>query len=85
MSNMDYRGAEQEMLNLIMDEIRYIRQKLDAHIADEDKSVERVRKDISQIREELAQYKTKIGIISSGVALFVGGIISWIVSHMGIK
>jgi len=85
MSNMDYRGAEQEMLNLIMDEIRYIRQKLDAHIDDEDKSVERVRKDISQIREELAQYKTKIGIISSGVALFVGGIISWIVSHMGIK
>jgi len=82
---MDYRGAEQEMLNLIMDEIRYIRQKLDAHIDDEDKSVERVRKDISQIREELAQYKTKIGIISSGVALFVGGIISWIVSHMGIK
>lgn len=84
MSNGDYRGHEQEMLHLIMDEIRYIRQKLDAHIETEDESVERVRKDIVEIKEELAQYKTKIGMISSAVAIVVSGIATWIASNLGI-
>lgn len=85
MSNQELRGHEEEMLHLIMDEIRYIRQKLDGHIEDENRSVDRVRKDISEIREELAQYKTKIGVISSSVAVVVGGVISWFVAHTGMK
>jgi len=84
MSN-NYRGHEEEMLHLIMDEIRYIRQKLDTHIETEDESVERVRREIVEIKEELAKYKTKIGIISGGIAVIVGGAISWLVSNMGLK
>lgn len=84
MSN-NYRGYEEEMLHLIMDEIRYIRQKLDSHIEMEDESVERVRREIVEIKEELAKYKTKIGMISGSIAVIVGGAISWLVSNVGLK
>lgn len=85
MSNFDSRGHETEMLNLMMEEIRYIRQKLDEHIADEDKSVDRVRREIGEIKEELAQYKTKIGIISGSFSLVVAAFVSWIAAHLGVK
>lgn len=84
MSN-NYRGHEEEMLHLIMDEIRYIRQKLDTHIETEDESVERVRREIVEIKEELAKYKTKIGMISGSIAVIVGGAISWLVSNVGLR
>ena len=85
MSNFENRGHEKEMLNLIMEEIRYIRHKLDEHIQDEDQSVDRVRKEIGEIKEQLAQYRTKIGMISGGIALAVGGIISWFINSLPAK
>ena len=88
-NNTRYRGSERserdDMLQLIMDEIRYIRQKLDAHIETEDESVERVRRDIVEIKEQLATYKTKVGVISGGIALGVGAAISWVMAHLGLK
>ena len=67
------------MIQQIMEEIRYIRTRLDSHINDEETDFKELRKDIARIREETSAHKTRLGSITSGIAAVVAGVISWIV------
>ena len=85
------RKREVEMFETIMEEIRYIRKRLDDHIDEEKSSDSRnfgdIKADIHRVREEMASrlsnHETKLGVISSGIALIVAATISWAVSAFG--
>jgi len=69
---------DQEMLDFIAQEVRYIREKLDHHIDDETDYQRKVRDEISKLKEELAAHKTKVGLMSSGLAVAVTAGITWL-------
>jgi hypothetical protein len=73
-------GNDREMLDFIASELRYIREKLDHHIEDEEKSLHKVRDDISKLKEELAAHKTKVGIMSSGLAVAITAGLTWLMN-----
>ena len=66
------------MLDQIMHEVRYIRARLDAHVDDEDKDLNDIRREVSKIREEMAAHRTKMGFITSAIAAGIAVVISWI-------
>lgn len=88
MSNMENKGSDKEVMEFILQEVRYIRQKLDDHIEDERASIVTVRDDLSKIKEEMKSHQaatnTKIGIISGGISLGVAAVISWALQHLGV-
>jgi len=80
-ANFDPKGTDQEMLDFIATELRYIRDKLDHHIEDEEKTLHRVRDDISRLKEELAAHKTKVGVMSSGLAVAITAGLTWLMNY----
>ena len=66
------------MLDQIMHEVRYIRARLDAHVDDEDKDLNDIRREVSKIREEMSAHRTKMGFITSAIAAGIAVVISWI-------
>ena len=82
---MDEKGhtvSDADMLKQIWDEIRYVRQRLDDHIEDEDKAVTSMRRDMTTIREEMSGHRVKIALMLSGVGIAVTGLFTWMVSHI---
>ena len=75
--------ADVAMFHEIMEEVRHIRKRLDDHIDDEKDQLNSLQKDVSKIREEMQGHKTRLGMIASGLAMFVAAVISWIMSHLG--
>lgn len=73
------------MFHEIMEEVRHIRKRLDDHIDDEKHQLNSLQKDVGRIREEMQGHKTKLGVIASGLAMFVAAVISWVMSHLGIN
>jgi hypothetical protein len=76
------RGTNQEMLDYIAAEIRYIRDKLDHHIEDETDNQRKVRDEITKLKEELAEHKTKVGIMSSGLAVAITAGLTWFMNML---
>lgn len=73
------------MIHEIMEDLRHIRKRLDDHIDDESKVLDGMRKDVSKIREEMAGHKTKLGIIAGGISVGVAAMVTWVLSHLGVK
>ena len=71
----------QSMIHEIMEDLRHIRRRLDGHIDDEKKTMDRVQRDVSQIREDMAGHKTRLAIISAGIAFAVTAAVSWVLSQ----
>ena len=82
----DHKGSEKvsdaEMLRLVLEEVRYVRQRLDTHIEDEDDSVKSMRQDISTIREEMSGHRVKIGLMLAGVGVAITSLFGWMVKHI---
>lgn len=72
-------AKESEMIGEIMEEIRHIRTRLDAHISDEAKSFDQIHRDLSKIREDVAVNKTRLGVITSGIAVVVATVVTFFV------
>jgi hypothetical protein len=75
--------TDTEMFRMIMEEVRHIRKRLDAHIDDESKTLRCVQKEMGGIREDMASNRVKISGITAGIALIVSGVVAWIFSHLG--
>jgi chromosome segregation and condensation protein ScpB len=83
MTNDSAKIAEQqlsdgEMLKNIMEDIRHIRELLEANNDDH----QSIRDAISKIREENAGEKVKLRNMLGGISVFVAGAVAWIVSHL---
>ena len=74
------RMKDMEMLQVIMEEIRHMRSRLDDHVADRAAGYEMLRKELSQLREDMAVHKTKLSIIVSGIAVIIAGAVSFLVN-----
>jgi uncharacterized membrane protein YidH (DUF202 family) len=65
-----------KMLDHILEELRYIRKRLDDHVDDESIN-------LAKFREDLSSQKTIVAWIATGVTIIVAGIVNWIMGHMG--
>ena len=74
---------DRDMLKLILEDIRGIRQRLDTHIEADGKSLRCVQRELSNIREDMAGHRVKITGITAGIALVVSGVVAWVFSHLG--
>ena len=77
------------MLDHILEELRYMRKRLDDHIDDEDgkhggymKAFTSMEREMGKLREEIGTNRGKIVGIVSFVSAVIAGLISWFVSHM---
>jgi len=87
MSNSDNMSrkigmSERDMLQHIMEELRQIRGRLDAHIDAQNDHFRGVQKDQSKMREELATHKVKIGTWTAFIAIAVTGVVNWIIGRV---
>ena len=73
------RTEEMEMFQIIMDEIRHIRQRLDDHLTEETAAFELIRQEIARVREDLAVHKTRLGVVTGGIAVFIAAVVSLVV------
>ena len=67
-----------EMFRIIMEDVRHIRQRLDAN----DKDHQDIREAMAKIRVQNAGDRVKLGGITAGISLFVAGIMTWIITHL---
>ena len=81
--NDQIQMMDSKMFNLVMEELRHIRKRLDAHIDDEKHTVQSVQRDVSKIREDMAGHRVKLTGITSLIAVIVSGFIAWIFNHLG--
>ena len=72
---------DRDMLKLILEDIRGIRQRLDTHIESDGLSIRCMQKEMSKIREDMVSHRVKISGITSGIALVVSGVVAWFISH----
>jgi hypothetical protein len=71
------------MFNLVMEELRHIRKRLDAHIDDETHLIQNIERSLGQIREEMASHKVKLTGIMTGIAVVVSAVVGWIFNQFG--
>ena len=71
------------MFNLVMEELRHIRKRLDAHIDDETHLIQTIERDLSKIRVELVGHKVKLTGIMTGIAVVISALIGWLFNQFG--
>lgn len=76
------REEEGVMLQQIWNELRYVRQKLDTHVDQNEKDFDKVKEDVASVKSELSGHKIKLGLMFSGIGLIFSGFIAWIVQHV---
>ena len=74
--------SDAEMLSRIWDEIRYVRERLDNHIDDEDSNLIVIRGDITGIKETMSGHKAKLGVMFAGMGLAMSGIVAWVITKV---
>ena len=77
------KHEEGVMLQQIWNELRYVRQKLDTHVDQNDKDFEKVKEDVASVKNELSGHKVKLGLMFSGIGLVMAGLVSWVANHVG--
>ena len=83
MGNTHIMTKEEEgvMLQQIWNELRYVRNKLDTHVDQNNKDFKEVKDDVASVKTELSGHKLKLGLMFSGIGLVMAGLISWFVNH----
>ena len=77
-NNRNQPMRNNEVLNLIAEELRYIRKRLDDHIDDEDKSYKVVERDISSIKQEMSSHRTKVKGMLTGATILILSFVTWL-------
>jgi uncharacterized membrane protein YdfJ with MMPL/SSD domain len=67
-----------EMFRVIMEDMRHIRERLDAN----DDAHQSIRKEVAKIREEMSGERVKVRGITAGISLVVAGIVTWLVTRL---
>jgi hypothetical protein len=76
------KQEEEVMLQQIWHELRYVRQKLDTHVDQNDKDFQSVKEDVAEVKSELSGHKVKLGIMFSSIGLAMSGVVAWVVNHV---
>lgn len=71
------------MLQQIWNELRYIRNKLDTHVDQNDKDFKEMKEDVSSVKNELGGHKVKLGVMFSGIGLAMAALASWVINQVG--
>ena len=78
MIDITQQMTEPEMIRTIMEDVRYLRGRMDSNDCDHKK----IREEMSKIKEGMAGERVKMKGITAGISLFVAGIVTWIVTHL---
>ena len=70
--------TEEAMFHEIMEELRHVRRRLDAHIDADGNTLKALERDVAKIREDMSAHKTKLSIIAGTIAFAVTTAVSWI-------
>jgi hypothetical protein len=74
--------SDEIMLKIVLEEVRYVRQRLDDHVDDEDNSVEAIREELTKMREEIAERRPTNRFIDGSVIVMIATIVSWFLSNI---
>ena len=77
----DQWPSEQQVLDHIREELRYIRKRLDDHIDDEDATLKGIVKELSRVREDQGADRVKVAGIAGFISLLIAGTVTWILNQ----
>ena len=82
MIDVNQQLSDVEMFKIIMEDMRHIRERLDANEKDHQEDMTDIRDAMAEIKILHAGDRVKLGGVTAGISLFVAGIVTWIVAHL---
>jgi len=73
---------EDDMLDKIWDELRYVRAKLDGHIDRNAQDFKEIKDDVAEVKTEIGGHKIKLGLIFTGIGSVLAAIVAWASNHV---
>ncbi len=72
--------VDESLKQIIIDDLKYLRTRLDNHIDDETDKLNQIRRDVTCVKLQLEGHKGKIATFTASIAVIISAIATYITS-----